>query len=79
MFAPRAKLLHKQLVITQITHNYLTIVINKILCITHTQYKTKNLVWNNSNLIVTQKQLGRLLVIHKIESVATTQESKHKT
>jgi hypothetical protein len=34
---------------------------------------------NNSNLIVTQKQLARLLVIQKIDSLVTMQESKPKT
>jgi hypothetical protein len=41
--------------------------------------ETKNLVLNNSSLVATQKQLGRLLVIHKIDSFVTTQEFKHKT
>jgi hypothetical protein len=34
---------------------------------------------NNSSLIVTQKQLTRILVIQKINSFTTTQESKPKT
>jgi len=45
---------------------------------THT-IETKNLVLNNSSLVVAQKQLGKLLVIHKIDSLVTTQEFKHKT
>ncbi len=41
-------------------------VVNRIPCITHIQQKTKNLALNNVNLVVTQKQLIRLLVIQKL-------------
>jgi hypothetical protein len=37
----------------------------------NTQQKTKNSVLNNSNLVVAQKQLAKLLVIQKINSLAT--------
>jgi hypothetical protein len=40
--------------------------------------ETKNLVLNNYSLVVAQKQLGRLLVIHKIDSFATTQAQNIK-
>jgi hypothetical protein len=34
---------------------------------------------NNSSLIVAQKQLARLLVIQKVDSLVTMQKSKPKT
>ncbi len=60
------KLLQNPTFHTKTKKNYTTLTTyNSISCITHTQQKTKNLVFNKFNLVVGHKQLNRFLVIQK--------------
>jgi hypothetical protein len=38
VFTPQTNFLHKQFIITQTTHNYLTLAVNQFLCITNTHF-----------------------------------------